>query len=200
MLVHHDVSSHCSLRAVDYPTPRVLHLNAYNYLYTSEQHTLTLHCGYENPHYKKLSGNLVVSDHCGIDIPNVLRVFPSLVQTMSRKIYVGDTSPNIILPVFSNVSLQPNVLPITDVPFLLKEDYDPTWWDLSDYKEVHTVVTLPVLLMLSVVITAVICYVFYVKTGSVLKQVRIVRDVISGRRASDDQSVAPDITPVVESS
>ena len=201
VLVHRDVSSRCSLRAVDYPTPRVLHLNAYNYLYTSEQHTLTLDCSYQNPHYKKLLGNLVVSDHCGIDIPNVLRVFPSLVQTMSRKIYVGDTSPNIILPVFSNVSLQPNVLPITDVPFLLKEDYDATWWDLSDYKEVHTVVTLPVLLILSVVIIAIICYVFYVKkTGSVLKQVRIVRDVVSGRRASDDQSVAPDIPPVVESS
>ena len=201
VLVHRDVSSRCSLCAVDYPTPHVLHLNAYNYLYTSEQHTLTLDCGYQNPHYKKLLGNLVVSDHCGIDIPNVLRVFPSLVQTMSRKIYVGDTSPNIILPVFSNVSLQPNVMPITDVPFLLKEDYDATWWDLSDYKEVHTVVTLPVLLILSVVIIAVICYMFYVKkTGSVLKQVRIVRDVVSGRRASDDQSVVPDIPPVVESS
>ena len=120
---------------------------------------------------------------------------------MSRKIYVGDTSPNIILPVFSNVSLQPNVLPITDVPFLLKEDYDATWWDLSDYREVHTVVTLPVLLILSVVIIAIVCYVFYVKkTGSILKQVRIVHDVVSGRRASDDQSVAPDIPPVVESS
>ena len=201
VLVHRDVSSRCSLRAVDYPIPRVLHLNAFNYLYTSEQHTLTLDCGYQNPHYKKLLGNLVVSDHCGIDIPNVLRVFPSLVQTMSSKIYVGDTSPNIILPVFSNVSLQPNVLPITDVPFLLKEDYDTTWWDLSDYKEVHTVVTLPVLLILSVVIIAVVCYVFYVKkTGSVLKQVRIVRDVVSGRRASDVQSVAPDIPPVVGSS
>ena len=214
VLVHRDVSSCCSLRAVDYPTsrvlhlnaynyptPRVLHLNAYNYLYTSEQHTLTLDCGCQNPHYKKLLGNLVVSDHCGIDIPNVLRVFPSLVQTMSRKIYVGDQSPNIILPVFSNVSLQPNVLPITDVPFLLKEDYDATWWDLIDYKEVHTVVTLPVLLILSVVIIAIDCYVFYVKkTGSVLKKVRIVRDVVSGHQVSDDQFVAPDIPPVVVSS
>ena len=100
VLVHRDVSSRCSLRAVDYPTPRVLHLNSYNYIYTSEQHTLTLDCGYQNPRYKELLGNLVVSDHCGIDIPNVLRVFPSLVQTMSRKIYVGDTSPNIIMPSF----------------------------------------------------------------------------------------------------
>ena len=84
---------------------------------------------------------------------------------------------------------------------MLKEDYDATWWDLSDYKEVHTVVTLPVLRVLSVVIIAVICYVFYVKkTGSVLKQVRIVRDVVSGHTGDDDQSVAPDIPPVVESS
>ena len=201
VLVHRDVSSRCSLRAVVYPTPRVLHMNAYNYLYTSEQHTLTLDCGYQNPHYKKLLGNLVVSDHCGIDIPNVLRVFPSLVQTMSRKIYVGDTSPNIILPAFSNVSLQTTVLPITDVPYLLKEDYDAAFWDLSNASEIHTVVTLPVLLVLSIVIIAVICYTFYVKkTGSVLKQVRFVRDVVSGRRSSNDQSAAPDIPPVMESS
>ena len=41
---------------------------------------------------------------------------------------------------------------------------------------------------------------FYVKkTGRVLKQVRIVRDVVSSHQAHDDQSVAPDIPPVVES-
>ena len=125
-------------------------------------------------------------------------VFFLLWYRLSRKIYVGDTSPNIILPVFSNVSLQPNVLPTTDVPYLLKEDYDATWWDL---REVHTVVTLPVLLILSVVIITVICYIFYVKkSGSVLKQVRIVREVVLGCKASDDQSAAPDIPPVVESS
>ena len=201
VLVHRDVSSRCSLRAVVYPSPRVLHLNAFNYLYTSEQHTLTLDCGYQNPHYKKLLGNLVVSDHCGIDIPNVLRVFPSLVQTMSRKIYVGDTTPNIILLVFSNISLQTNVIPITDVPYLLKEDYDAAFWDLSSAQEIHSVVTLPVLFILSIVIIAVLCYTFYVKkTGSVLKQVRFVSDMVSGRRSSSDQSAAPDIPPVVESS
>ena len=200
VLFDRDVSSRCSLRTVDYPTPRGLHLNAYNYIYTSEQHTLKLDCGYQNPHYKKLLGNLVVSDHCGIDIPNVLRAFPSLVQTMSRKIYVGDTSPNIILPVFSNVSLQPDVLPITDVPFLLKEDYDATWWDLDDYREIHNLVTLPVLLIVAVIVIAIMCYVFYVKkTGRVLKQVRIVRDVVSGRHTPDDQSVVPGTPPVVES-
>ena len=120
---------------------------------------------------------------------------------MSRKIYVGDTTPDIILPVFSNISLQSNVIPITDVPYLLKEDYDAAFWDLSSAQEIHSVVTLPVLLILSIVIIAVLCYTFYVtKTGSVLKQVRFVSDMVSGRRSSSDLSAAPDIPPVVESS
>ena len=92
------------------------------------------------------------------------------------------------------------MLPIPDVPFLLKEDYDATWWDLEDYCEIHNLVTLPVLLIIAIIVIAIMCYVFYVKkTGRILKHVRIVHDVVSGHHTPDDQPVVSDTPPVVES-
>ena len=175
VLIHHNTSRRCILQEVHYSSPKVIHMNVFNYLYLPNELALTVDCGITVPSYRRLLGNLVVSDHCGIEIPNVLRVFPSHVRRLSRKLYMGDGF-DIVLPKFSISHLQNSVQPITESPYLLKKDDDSdVWWDLDSYEETHSLIVMPTALITTIIVMVVIFCVCYVrKTKRVVHKVKTV--------------------------
>ena len=122
VLIQHNASSHCLLNEVNVTRPVITHMNTFNYLFFPNKMPMTVTCGGHSPAYKKMRGNLVIRDSCGIDIPDSLQVFPSHTEHTTQQLYIGEYI-NIILPKFSTSHLQNSVMPI-DKPELLKDDED----------------------------------------------------------------------------
>ena len=95
----------------------------------------------------------MIRDSCGINITDLLKVFPSHTEHVTQ-LNIEDF--NIILPKFSTSHLQDSVIPI-DEPEILKDDED-YWWDLDNYPEVHSILVLPTMLILTVVILTVVVH------------------------------------------
>ena len=177
VLIQHNISSHCKLTEVNVTRPVIAHLNSFNYLFLPMEIPMTVHCGMTNPVYKRKGGN-VIRDTCGIEIPDVLKVFPSHVEQTTHTLYTAE-DVNIILPKYSTSHLQESVVPLTSQPDII-EDGEDDLWDLDTYHEVHSMVVLPTALILVVVIAVVVvrCW-FLRKAKQFTKTVELVRDSVS---------------------
>ena len=193
ILIQHNISSHCKLTKVNVTQPVIAHLNSFNYLFLPTEIPMTVHCGMTNPVYKRKWGNVAIQDTCGIEITDVLKVFPSHIEQTTHTLYTAEDL-NIILPKFSTSHLQESVVPLTSQPDIIENEEDD-WWDFIDYHEIHSMVVLPTALILTVVVVIVVvrCW-FLRKAKQFTKTVELVRDTVAGE-PKPSPNTSKDIQP-----
>ena len=104
-------------------------------------------------------------------------MFPSHTDHTTQQLYIGE-DVNIILSKFSTSHLQNSVMLIAELE-LLKDDED-YWWDLDDYEEVQSFVTLPTVFTLTIVMLAVALRCWYLKKAKrVVKTLDLVCEKVS---------------------
>ena len=83
---------------------------------------------------------------------------------------------SLFLPNLSSSHLQDAVAPITDTPYIFRDEDDETvWWDLDSYEEVHSLVVLPVAFVITIVVVlAATCLCYVKRTRKVVRKVNSV--------------------------